>query len=534
MATSVRDLGWLVRPLVSWVSVALFLSACGGNADPLSPLVSGEAMAALAVIDTRADHRPVTATVFEEADDGLPLEMGDAVRTDATGFAEIVYADGSLTRLDGDTTFTVLALDGDVTVPEIETRLDGGRIWNRVNSVTAQRGRFEVETSVGVATVRGTAFGIECIEPGECTFTVTEGVVVVITPDGQEIEIAAGEAVTIGIDGGGRGDDGAGAGAGGSGGGSSEGSAAGSDGDATAADDTTDGNDGTPDGSATPAPDDPAGMDSGEDVQGPDGSVGADGSNGSSSSTGITVSRQPADGGTDDGGTGIEVWTGRNATLDEATRRFGGDRESCSVTVGGRNINHATSPDTAIDVHVDETLYVDAVATGPLESYRVDLRFAGIAVRAAQGEVLPDTSGDRTGFRGEVDVRQYARWGVGLYEVHATTSGTRCDALAFVNVIGRNPLTTGSGVAALLLALGGTAGLIAAINLATGDGTATVREPPSPTEPRSTSTTAVMSPTSFTSDGAKQGSDDAEQEDPSTSWLRRITDVFRSDGGSGR
>ena len=40
-----------------------------------------------------------------------PVAVGDGVRTDATGFAEVAYGDGSRTRLDVNTEFEVVALD---------------------------------------------------------------------------------------------------------------------------------------------------------------------------------------------------------------------------------------------------------------------------------------------------------------------------------------------------------------------------------------------------------------------------------------
>ena len=94
-----------------------------------TPVGAGGSLAALRGA-TAAERRPLTAQVFTEAEDGQPLESGDVVRTDATGFAEVAYADGSLSRLDAETTLTVVVLDGDATLPEIELDLDVGRVWN--------------------------------------------------------------------------------------------------------------------------------------------------------------------------------------------------------------------------------------------------------------------------------------------------------------------------------------------------------------------------------------------------------------------
>lgn len=435
-------------PVLSATCLLVVLAGCGE--EPLHEVASGSALAALDVIDTRTELRPLDAELFDEAESGTPLDAGDVVRTDDAGFAEILYGDGSLTRLGPDTTVTVVALDGDVTVPEIELDLEVGRVWNRVRTVTGERGRYEVQTDVGVAAVRGTAFFIECsVEPVVCTFVVTEGVVVVLTNDGREIRVEAGEAVTLGADGD----------ADGGGGGSGDGG------------DSDSGTDGSGDGGGGSG-------DGGSDAGGQGAAAGL----GSGRTT--EIDRATFDRGDPTSAIGGDrgAWVLANAGRDDAAR-YTEPRQQCSVTVAGRNVEYATTPATAIEAPIDETLRVDAVATGELERYAVDLELGGLSVRAAQGEVLPDESGDRTSFRGEIDVSRYAQWGVGLYEVTASTTGTECLATAYVDVTGRSPLATGGGLLALLAIIGGLAGLVSAIRLAMGTGTATTTamtlQPPS-------------------------------------------------------
>lgn len=410
----------------AFLVLLLLTAGCASAAGTVTPEGS---LAALAVIDTRTTLRPVTAEVFEEAEDGVALHAGDTLRTDETGFAEVAYADGSLTRLGSSTVFSVVELAGDVTVPEITVDLDVGRVWNRVNTVTGERGRFEVVTDVGTAAVRGTAFSITCTPEPICVFAVTEGLVVVTTPEGEQFQIAAGERVTLGRDA----DDAV----------PTSGEAGGSDG-----------------GGSQGGGDDGGGDDSGGTAGDAPGAV--------PSGTGTTEIDRDGLAGDD----ALELWLARNEPMDGATRRFAtAADQACSVTVGGRNVDHATTPETAIDAPIDEVLVVDAVATGPLERYVVDLHLAGLSVRAAEGEVLADRAGDRTGFRGEIDVSEYAEWGVGLYEVTAATTGTNCRAHAFVNVTGRSPLATATGFMAMLLALLGAWGLAGALNLALSGGT---------------------------------------------------------------
>ena len=97
-----------------------------------------------------------------------PVAVGDGVRTDVTGFAEIAYLDGSRTLLDIDTEFEVVELTDDAGVSTTRTSMGVGRTWHRVESLG--EGEFTVETSQATATVRGTAFVLDCVSAGNCSY----------------------------------------------------------------------------------------------------------------------------------------------------------------------------------------------------------------------------------------------------------------------------------------------------------------------------------------------------------------------------
>jgi hypothetical protein len=59
---------------------------------------------------------------------GGPVGVGDWVRTDATGRADMAYGAGSRTRSDVDTEFDVVALTDDADEPLTRTALGGGRV----------------------------------------------------------------------------------------------------------------------------------------------------------------------------------------------------------------------------------------------------------------------------------------------------------------------------------------------------------------------------------------------------------------------
>src|SRR5262249_13069259 len=101
---------------------------------------------------------------------------GDTIRTDATGQAEIDYTEGSLTRLDVNTTFTIVSLTDDQGHRKVKGSLDSGRTWNRTTALTESES-FETSGGGATAAVVGTGYSFECTTDGHCTLiTVVDGV----------------------------------------------------------------------------------------------------------------------------------------------------------------------------------------------------------------------------------------------------------------------------------------------------------------------------------------------------------------------
>lgn len=202
------------RAVALGAALALLLTACGGgdDGDAGTPAADGPVAAAddpaddefeatpvladLAIVDPAAEFRSDVAAEFGAATNGQPLRVGDEVRTDLTGFALVEYLDGSVTRLDVATRFTLTELDGTADAPVVHARLDIGRAWNNVTDAAAD-GEFVIETAVGTATVRGTIFLVECPVRLICTFAVVEGTVEVETLDGVVVELQADQQVSV-------------------------------------------------------------------------------------------------------------------------------------------------------------------------------------------------------------------------------------------------------------------------------------------------------------------------------------------------
>jgi hypothetical protein len=130
----------------------------------------------------------------------------------------------------------------------------------------------------------------------------------------------------------------------------------------------------------------------------------------------------------------------------------------CAATIDGQDVGSARSARSAIEVGVDDTILVQGTAPGPITGYTVYLSFAGIRFPAAEGEVTDQA----TSYTTEVQVSDYARYGVGLYRVEAETAGTPCSTWAYVDVTGRFPLFTVAGAVGGAMTAGGLFGMIRA------------------------------------------------------------------------
>jgi PKD repeat protein len=139
---------------------------------------------------------------FETGEDGTSLREGDTVRTGPDGRASIEYFDGSLTRLDFDTSFTLVTLEsvGDAAASRvIESSQAEGNSYHRVAELTDAQSRFEIETPTATAWVQGTGYAL-LVDEVSTTIAVVEGVVTARGSTGS-VEIPAGEMAVVGTDG---------------------------------------------------------------------------------------------------------------------------------------------------------------------------------------------------------------------------------------------------------------------------------------------------------------------------------------------
>jgi len=161
---------------------------------------------------------------FAKAKTAQKLKTGDTVQTDSTGFAEILFPDGSVTRLDSNTVFTLEELATSAGKRQIQGSVSTGQTWNRVQKLSESEGSsFEQKGGGATAAVLGTAFVTKCDLPAggvafkvvktqkalrklqkatkNCNFTLIDGKLKLTALDkvvninrGQQVAVAAGQA----------------------------------------------------------------------------------------------------------------------------------------------------------------------------------------------------------------------------------------------------------------------------------------------------------------------------------------------------
>ena len=114
------------------------------------------------------------------------IAVGDRLRTNTTGKAEIHWGDRGITRVDPNTELQIESLPeaGALTNASIKMHLASGKVWNRMYKLLDVQSDIQVRTDTVVATVRGTAFGVGADALGFET-AVTESVVNIGSLDGK-------------------------------------------------------------------------------------------------------------------------------------------------------------------------------------------------------------------------------------------------------------------------------------------------------------------------------------------------------------
>jgi hypothetical protein len=165
-------------------ALVAILVACGDDSQPaaqLHPLAGA--------VEVEIDG------VIYPVDEDHPLEVGNTVHTGPTGRAEILWPDGSVTRLDYLTVFSIVEIGESPST--LRGRQTAGNTYSRVVEFTEAGSRFEIDTPSAVASVQGTEYAV-FIDPNEVTTVVVVDRTVLVTTPGGEATVAAGFSLTVG------------------------------------------------------------------------------------------------------------------------------------------------------------------------------------------------------------------------------------------------------------------------------------------------------------------------------------------------
>ncbi len=132
-----------------------------------------ENVAPIAVIALNGGAGTVTrADQTESLLDGLEIMPGDTIAA-TSGTVKIVYTDAGASELEQGTTVTVLPDGQGQGTVFAQIALISGSIWTRFERLLGSDERFSVTGNDVVATVRGTAFGMELVD-GDADVQVAE------------------------------------------------------------------------------------------------------------------------------------------------------------------------------------------------------------------------------------------------------------------------------------------------------------------------------------------------------------------------
>ncbi len=105
---------------------------------------------------------------------GMPVKVGDTLRSHEESFVEVLFDNGEVVRLDENSVLVIERLDSQ----KAESSLSVGRVWVNMKKIVAHRG-FDVSTPTAVAAIRGTIYDMRAGEDLSVDVSVYDGKVAV-------------------------------------------------------------------------------------------------------------------------------------------------------------------------------------------------------------------------------------------------------------------------------------------------------------------------------------------------------------------
>jgi hypothetical protein len=110
---------------------------------------------------------------FVKVEDGDYIEVGSVVKTSQTGRAQVVFPNGTVTRLDFSSEITLSSYQAEPFKAKIA--ISKGRIWSAITKLLGSE-TYQTQSDSVVASVRGTSYGHD-VSAGPNTLQVSKGTV---------------------------------------------------------------------------------------------------------------------------------------------------------------------------------------------------------------------------------------------------------------------------------------------------------------------------------------------------------------------
>jgi VCBS repeat-containing protein len=181
----------LLAMLLLSVLVAITLIGCdGAGGSPCPPTLT-----ILSITDGDVSIMKEGANDWVLAESETELKVGDSIKTGNSSGADITFFDGSTMELKENTEIEILSLDlaCDTGVTTITLEQTIGTTISRVTALLDPASSYEVETSTGVAGVRGSILIVTVGGNGTTLITNVEGNIYAI---GQDVELQIPEGRT--------------------------------------------------------------------------------------------------------------------------------------------------------------------------------------------------------------------------------------------------------------------------------------------------------------------------------------------------
>jgi hypothetical protein len=135
---------------------------------------------------------------FSIVDKSAQLDERTMLRTDGTGFAELTYGDGSLSRIGDNTTYEITRSRVKGDTRDLRGALTKGKSWHNVKPNSGDKSVYEVKVLGGTGTVKGTAFATTCeVAETDCFYTVVKGIVHLVDSAGRTADLGPGDRVEV-------------------------------------------------------------------------------------------------------------------------------------------------------------------------------------------------------------------------------------------------------------------------------------------------------------------------------------------------